>query len=424
MTVRNKVTASSTNNSAAAISLDNQVVTVASSAINKLRKIEQELNAFFVERQPVIADLLRALSIGEHLFIAGPPGTGKSQLARECCRHIEGGHYFEWLLNKTTDPSALLGPYSIKAMERDRFIRKSTNMLPEAHVVFLDEIGKANEPVLNILLSILNERVFHNDGQAVPVPLRTLIAASNEMLDDDGISALYDRLLFRHQVARIKEPANRVKMLKMTVVQRANPANRRQQTTVTLAELDMLSAYINTVVISDIVYRTFEKLLRELELNHGITISDRRAVACMKVLQAEAALNGRDQVNQTDLRAIINVLWERAEDLAVLEEEVGKLVNPFEVELRKLKTRIAEIHQSVEGIEDRTEKTNRAIEAKVHYEKVLNKLNYLAMEAKKAGFDPADILETRSRVNRLNQEMLRECLGIGEPEDDDLQAPF
>lgn len=180
-------------------------------AAAKLRQIEQELKNQFVERDAVIKDLIRALAIGEHVLMIGAPGTGKSLLARSICAHIEGGAYFEWLSNRTTDPSSLLGCYSIKGMEQDRFIRKSDGMLPDAHIAFLDEFGKANEPVLNILLSILNERIYHNDGQVMPVKLRTLIAASNELPDEDGLQALVDRLLFRVQAGRIKEPGNRIK---------------------------------------------------------------------------------------------------------------------------------------------------------------------------------------------------------------------
>lgn len=186
----------------------------------KLKQIERELSDQFVERDSQVKDFIRALAIGEHILMIGPPGTAKRLLARVGCSHIEGGHFFEWLLNRTTDPSALLGPYSIKAMEQDRFERKYAGMLPEAHVCFLDEFGKANEPVLNILLSIMNERVFHNGGKPVPVKLRIMIAASNEWPDEDGLQALLDRLLFRHQVNRIKDPGNRVRMLMMAADRR------------------------------------------------------------------------------------------------------------------------------------------------------------------------------------------------------------
>lgn len=39
---------------------------------------------------------------------------------------------------------------------------------------------KANAPVLNILLPIMNEKIFYNDGKPNPIPLMTMIGASNE----------------------------------------------------------------------------------------------------------------------------------------------------------------------------------------------------------------------------------------------------
>lgn len=328
--------------------------------VAKLKHIEQDLTNQFMERDNPVKDFIRALAIGEHMFMIGPPGTGKSLLARVSCSYIEGGQFFEWLLNRTTDPSALLGPYSIRAMEQDRFVRKYNNLLPDAHVVFLDEFGKANEPFLNILLFILNERVFHNDGKPIPVALRTMIAASNEWPDEEGLSALLDRLLFRHQVNRIKDPANKVKMLKMTVERRTNNNAVKTIPKVTINELDNLTQFINTVDVSDIIYRAFEKLMRKLETKHGITISDRRAAACLKVMQGEAVLNSRRQVILKDLTAIMNVLWENPEDIEIIEKETIKLVNPFEAELRTLVGRINEIHNSTSNIEDRLERTNKA----------------------------------------------------------------
>lgn len=395
----------------------------ATQVATKLRKIEQELSGQFVERDTQVKDFIRALAIGEHMLMIGPPGTGKSLLARAGCGHINGGQFFEWLLNRTTDPSALLGPYSIKSMEQDRFVRKYNGLLPDAHICFLDEFGKANEPVLNILLSILNERVFHNDGQPVPVALRTLIAASNEWPDEEGLQALLDRLLFRHQVGRIKDPANRVRMLKMTVDRRIGNSNGKS-TKITINELEVLSQYINTVVVPDLIYRAFEKLLRLLDNEHGITISDRRAAACIKVLQGEAALEGRNQVLLADLNAIINVLWERPEDIQVVEQEVVKLVNPFDAELRTLVARIAEIHNGMVNIEDRVEKTNKAIEAKAHYDDLISRLSKLGKEAKKAGHEPTNIVEQLQRTIRLKEEMLKTCLGIGKQEQEDLLNPF
>lgn len=40
-------------------------------------------------------------------------------------------------------------------------------MLPEAEFAFVAEVFKANRAMLNALLTLVNERLLHNDGQAI-----------------------------------------------------------------------------------------------------------------------------------------------------------------------------------------------------------------------------------------------------------------
>ena len=56
---------------------------------------------------------------------------------------------------------------------------------------------KANSAILNSLLTILNERKFDNGNQRVEVPLMAVVAASNELPDNEELDALYDRFLIR-----------------------------------------------------------------------------------------------------------------------------------------------------------------------------------------------------------------------------------
>jgi MoxR-like ATPase len=80
-------------------------------------------------------------------------------------------------------------------------------MLPEADLVFLDEIFKANAGILNSLLEILNERMFSDGKDRIPVPMLFLVGASNEIPDpEDKLGALYDRLVLKYEVKPIKEP--------------------------------------------------------------------------------------------------------------------------------------------------------------------------------------------------------------------------
>lgn len=113
---------------------------MADNGIAKLKDIETYLNARFIEREEVIKNVLRSLAIGTNMLLLGDPGTGKSDLIQTANGLIQDATYFSWLVNRTSDPAELVGPYSIKAMEQDKFIRKTEGKLPHAHVAFIDEI--------------------------------------------------------------------------------------------------------------------------------------------------------------------------------------------------------------------------------------------------------------------------------------------
>ncbi|MCA9538450.1 MAG: AAA family ATPase, partial [Myxococcales bacterium] len=172
------------------------------------------LRARFVERDALIDAALCALVCGQHLLIIGPPGTAKSQLATALCEALEGATGFQWLLTRFTTPEELFGPISLKGLEEDRYVRLTAGKLPTAQIVFLDEVFKASSAILNALLTVLNERRFHNDARAEPVPLITLIGASNELPDeDDELQALYDRFLVRVMVDYVEADYRFVKLL-------------------------------------------------------------------------------------------------------------------------------------------------------------------------------------------------------------------
>ena len=180
---------------------------------NKFLAIEKELNRDYQERRDVIRGLLVGLLSREHVLLLGPPGTAKSALAEDLCNRI-GGRYFRWLLARTSTPEELFGPVSLRALEQDSYRRVTTGKLPEATVAFLDEIWKANSAVLNTMLSVLNERLFFNDGQLVKVPLEFAVGASNELPEDrEELGALWDRFLLRYLVGYIRDLRNFETML-------------------------------------------------------------------------------------------------------------------------------------------------------------------------------------------------------------------
>jgi hypothetical protein len=59
--------------------------------------------------------------------------------------------------------------------------------------------------ILNALLTLLNERLFDNGNERLPVPLLCLVGASNELPESEELDALYDRFLIRRTVAQVRQ---------------------------------------------------------------------------------------------------------------------------------------------------------------------------------------------------------------------------
>jgi MoxR-like ATPase len=152
-----------------------------------LMDFELELNNQFLERTVQIRGTLVALLANQHILFLGPPGTAKSQLVYGIQQRLTGSQVFTWLMSRFTTPDELFGPVSLKGLENEEYRRLTTGKLPECQIAFLDEVFKANSAILNALLSLLNERVFYNNGLQVPCPLITLFGASNEFPEDEGL---------------------------------------------------------------------------------------------------------------------------------------------------------------------------------------------------------------------------------------------
>ena len=148
---------------------------------------ESKLQTRFLERRNVIHGLLVALVARQHVLLIGPPGAAKSELAKAVCGAV-GGRFFRTTLTPTSTPDELLGPISAKRLIKDDVIaRNLEGTLATADIAAIDEIWKCNAATLNSLLNAVNEREVGNAGAVVKIPLRTLVATSNELPQEESL---------------------------------------------------------------------------------------------------------------------------------------------------------------------------------------------------------------------------------------------
>ena len=331
-------------------------------------------------------------------------------LAYEFCNRIEQGTYFQWMLNKTSDPSELLGPVSIKGMENDHYTRVTTGKLPEAHIAFIDECYKANAPVLNILLPIMNEKIFYNDGKANPIPLITMIGASNEGPEDESLMPFHDRFLFRINVKYVKDAANKKRMYTNFINGRRGLNNLVQKTTITIDDIHLLNEESKTINVPKDIINQFIKFINTLD-KQTIHISDRRQNECFKIMQASAVLRGAKAVGIDDFKALTYVLWEKEEQIPIIQQEIAKLVNPFDDKIREYRESFETIRKDIENCTDENEKSSKSLEAKGGIEKITSKLNKLITDATKQGKDTTEFIQLRDTMVAYSNEIVQNALG-------------
>src|SRR3954449_7723360 len=173
----------------------------------RLNHFRVSLGRFFVEKQELIDLMLVAAVAQEPLLLVGPPGTAKSDLVLKFkdALGLAEADYFEYMLTRFTEPSEIIGPIDINLLRAGRYVRREQGKLPTARLAFLDEIFKSNSAILNILLTIINEKKFYQDGVPQPVRLRVLFAATNEVPEQGELAALKDRFVLKAQSHSVQE---------------------------------------------------------------------------------------------------------------------------------------------------------------------------------------------------------------------------
>ena len=293
----------------------------------KFQSVRQDLCSSILERETAVDMALLALLTGEHLLLLGPPGTAKSLLARSICERIQGSRYFERLLTKFSVPEEIFGPLSLSALEHDEYKRVTQGTLVEAHIGFIDEIFKSNPSILNAMLAVMNERVFHEAGRAIPVPLLSLFGASNELPEDNSLHALFDRFLLRVTVQGVTSDDSFRQLLS------SSPTT--PVATVTLTELQAAQQEVAKVHLTPDAIEALLVMKRELEME-GIIASDRRWKACAKLIKARAWLEGETQVSSDHGEVLTHALWSEPSHIRAVERVVGKVANPLNLEAVEL----------------------------------------------------------------------------------------
>ncbi|HXG10317.1 MAG TPA: AAA family ATPase [Gemmataceae bacterium] len=313
----------------------------------RLNRFRQSLGRFFVAKQELIDLMLISAVAQEPLLLVGPPGTAKSDLVVKFkdALGIPAEEYFEYMLTRFTEPSEIIGPIDINQLRDGRYVRREQGKLPTARLAFLDEIFKSNSAILNILLTIINERKFYQDGVPQPVRLRVLFAATNEVPEQGELAALRDRFVLKAESRSVQDEhfAELIDAGLQAEVHRTLNQKPWAEGHATLDDILKANRYLTylfgrrqrvgrgeeqndrQLFFPREVFQEFQRLVRTLVREDRIFISDRKLVKLYKLFRVRAWLFCGGTVSRDDLR-LLAYLGETHQEIDLLRAKVPALL--------------------------------------------------------------------------------------------------
>jgi MoxR-like ATPase len=286
----------------------------------------------FVDREEAVRVLGLAVLCREHVLLIGPPGTAKTAIVAEFEQMFTGMRQFSYLLTRFTEPAELFGPLDVKLFNSQSIFRyNTTDMLPQAHVAFLDEVFSGSSAILNTLLTLINERMFYNGPEKQPAALHTLLGSTNTLPADPLLAAFGDRFLLRCQLDYVGPDQIETLLGRgwTQEEQSGQPAVIDPNTTrFPLQHVEQLQREVTKIDVSG-VRPLLASLLRMLA-GQGVQFSDRRAVKAQKLIAASALLAGRREAVREDL-GVLAYLWTQEGDDKTIREILGQEDVPSEL---------------------------------------------------------------------------------------------
>ncbi|WP_300711073.1 AAA family ATPase [uncultured Brachyspira sp.] len=297
----------------------------------KINYIIKKLSEGLYEKQEVISLTFLCALAGKSVFLYGLPGTAKSLIVRRIASAFKDSKYFGQLMNRFTTPEDVFGPVSLSKLKEDKFERQTEGYLPKSDFVFLDEIWKSSPAILNTLLTIINEKVYRNGSQEDKVPLKALIAASNETPPKGhGLEAMYDRFIMRLLV----DPAKDVNNFKSLIVDKDINFDAELEEKISATDWEDLKVFIEEIKVPENVLNIICSIKDEIdEYNKGnnetIYISDRRWKNIVYILKTAAYFCDREEILPVDCFLISHCIWTLEENIDEVNRIVEKSVKNF-----------------------------------------------------------------------------------------------
>lgn len=261
-----------------------------------IKKVSQELNKIIFDQEKVIDQILCTLISSGHCLLEGPPGVGKTLIARTLTQALDLA-FSRIQFTPDLMPADILG-VNIIDPKTQSFVFKKGPIFSD--IVLADELNRAPARTQAAMLEAMEERQISMDGSTYPLQSGFMVIATQNPFEYEGTYGLpeaqLDRFFMKIKVSYpTKEKARNLLACDLP---------KKLDTVLTKGSLEDIRKAAHTIHVKDKILDYINDIIhltREIpEIAMGA--SPRASLMLVKAAKGWALIQGRDFVIPEDVQ--------------------------------------------------------------------------------------------------------------------------
>ena len=279
-----------------------------------IKQLEERMNASVLGQEHIVSRLIMGLLADGNILIEGLPGLAKTRAVRSMAEAIEG-KFSRIQFTPDLLPSDVIGTQLLQEENGKQIFHFHPGQI-FGNIILADEINRAPAKIQSAMLEAMEERQVTVAGKTYKLPKLFNVMATQNPLEQEGTfplsEAQKDRFFMHVKIDYAKTEAEfeMIKMIQEERFEEKKPQEKIPQEMIFAARREVAQVKFSDAIghyIVELVFATRYPLRysKQLEVMIDVGVSPRATLALTQCAQANAWMQGRDEVTVQDVRAVI-----------------------------------------------------------------------------------------------------------------------